>query len=176
MERPADDLPDFLRAVDTDQIFAKCPVGEDCKEAYVRASAKFDVRYPGRQLHGRLYRNERMFDRQLAAWVVGLARAVSRVKQKGHGRQVTKPSVRRNDWITAAGLDALTFLIRGYRFPATAEQRAEQFGIRDVTFSRLRNLITCYILEGWWNYSDAADAALERVVRKRAWKKYLRDN
>jgi hypothetical protein len=151
------------RFLEPEEKFALSPIHDDVIDAGARATAKFAPSFPGWQLHSRIYRGERMFDRQLAAWAVSMARAVSRAR-KTNGRQIVAPRVRRGDWIMQAGLDAMTFTIKG-AFPATAKDRERQLNVDEETFANLRNILTRCMCDGWNNFDDEAKAELARVER-----------
>lgn len=151
------------RGMEPEEKFAHTPIMDDCIDAGIRASRNFSDGFPGWQLHSRIYRGERLFDRQLAAWAVGLARSVARAR-KENGQAVIAKRGRRNDWIMQAGLDALTIVIKG-REPATPKERARELGADDKTFTKLRNLLAAGMLDGWNHYDAEAKAALLAVER-----------
>jgi hypothetical protein len=142
----------YVRELDAGQKFASLWLTDDCVDAANRTALQFDVGFPGWQLYCRVFRDDNVFDRALAAWVTGLGRYYTR-SRKLNGRCVVAREARRNDWIRQAGLDALHCIVHG-QYPESAYARHVEFGVDDKTYKRVRNVVCGAMAAGFRNYVD----------------------
>lgn len=96
---------------------------------------QFDSRFPGWELYRTVVAGDTLHWRKLRAYAIGMARAVSRTKRKT-GHPVIRASLRRNDWLSAAGEDALYTVVHGKQ-PATIVSRAEHYEIDPELYTRV---------------------------------------
>ena len=151
-------------ARDTDEAFATPELSDYCIEAANRTAKLFDPAYPGWQLYSRIVRGDTVFDRQLAAWAIGMARLLSRT-HKVNGQAVVAPRGRRNDWIAQAGIDALEFAIAG-KYSESANEVAKRVGVWHTKYQRIRGEVAVAILDGLDNYRAELHHQLHRVLRE----------
>lgn len=135
---------------DTDEAFAMPELSDACIDAANRTAKLFDAHYPGWQLYSRVVRGDAVYDRQLAAWAIGMARQHTRTR-KTNGQAVVAPRGRRNDWISQAGVAALEFVISG-RYTEAASVTAERLGVWHTKYQRIRGEIAAQMVIGFRNY------------------------
>jgi hypothetical protein len=153
----------FIRELEPGQKFATLWLSDDCIDAANRAAKMFDAGFPGWQLYSRIFRDDNIFDRTLAAWVIGLARYYTR-SRKLNGRCVVGREARRNDWIAQAGLDALHCLACG-AYPESAYARSVELGVDDKTYKRTRNVVCGAMAQGFRHYVNELHFQLGCVER-----------
>lgn len=152
-----------LRAKCIDDWFAVSPILDRCIDAAAVAQQSFSDAYPGWQIYSRIIRGDEVFDRQLQAWAILMARAVSRAR-KLNGRQFVGPRGRSPHWVAVAGCDALDHLLfRKYAISAGA--RAALLGCDNEAYSRLRDTVAACMHEGFDNYVGELHRAY-RIVRR----------
>ena len=149
-----------------DELFMLEELIEPCMDAGNRASRRFDPHYPGWKLYCRIARGEYQFDRDLKAWAIRMARMYVRTR-KVTGRPVVPLRGRRNNWISAAGMDALLFVIFG-RWPESFEARAIENGVDDELYKRITVALGVCMLDGFENYRSELHYAMSRVKRDNA--------
>lgn len=151
-------------AKDIDEAFAMPDLSDSCIEAANRTARRFDAYYPGWQLYSRIVRGDSVFDRQLVAWAIGMARMLSRTR-KINGHSVIAPRGRRNDWVTQAGIDALEFVIAG-RYAEPASVTAERLGVWHTNYQRIRGEVAAAMLDGLESYRAELHYQFHKVVRE----------
>ena len=149
---------------DLQEEFSTPDLSEYCIEAANRTSRLFDPSYPGWQLYSRIARNDTLFDRQIAAWSIGMARRYARTRRIS-GWSVVRPSLRSNDWVSQAGIDAAEYLVAG-RYSATAKARADGFDIDDEMYKRLRDGVAYLMARGFCSYQLELQAQYAKVLRE----------
>lgn len=149
---------------DTDEAFAMPELSDYCIEAANRTARLFDPHYPGWQLYSRVVRGDSVFDRQLAAWAIGMARAHTRTR-KTNGQAVVAPRGRRNDWVAQAGVAALEFVISG-RYSETSEDIDARLGVWPTKYARIRGEIASLMAVGLENYRAELHHNYHRVLRE----------
>jgi len=164
-----------LRGVSLDSIFAANELSDTAIDAVIRTSARFDSSFPGWLLYRRVASGSNLFDRQLEAWAIGCARALSRAEQVNGRSYVSGATRRKPGWVAQAGRDALDYAIFG-KFPATVDEREARFGVSHKTYRKLRDPVArcmwvgmdtfraMLFLEYWHVRRDEknADAAVRR--------------
>lgn len=150
-------------AKDTDEAFAVPELSDYCIEAANRTAKLFDPHYPGWQLYSRIVRGDTVFDRQLAAWAIGMARQHTRAR-KTNGQAVVAPRGRRNDWIAQAGVDALEFVIWG-RHSEFAREVERRLGIHHATYLKIRGELAAMMADGLKNYTVELHYQYHHVLR-----------
>jgi len=153
-----------LRGVDADQVFASQQLSDTAMTAAVRVTARFDPSFPGWFLYRRVVAGVGLFDRDLEAWAVSSARILSRMKKKD-GRDYVQPSLRRNDWISQAGRDALDYVIYG-KYAEALEPRAERFGVHWKTYKRIREPVSAGLWIGLQTFQSELHTEYFRVRRE----------
>lgn len=148
---------------DTDEAFAMPELSDACIDAANRTAKLFDDHYPGWQLYSRVVRGDTVYDRQLAAWAIGMARQHTRTR-KTNGHAVVAPRGRRNDWIAQAGVDALEFIVFG-RHAEFAREVERRLGIHHATYLKIRGEITILMSEGLKNYTVELHYQYHHVLR-----------
>jgi len=140
-----------LRGVDMDALFAASPISDWAIDAAARAAAHFDPSFPGWALYRRMVTGDALMDRQLEAWAILCARALAR-SEKRNGRPYVAPKTRgKPGWIAQAGRDALDYALFG-RFPCGVCERADQFGVSQMTYQAIRDPIAGAIWSASQNY------------------------
>ena len=151
-----------LRGIDLDTLFAMPELSDACIDAVIRTQARFSEKFPGWFLYRRVVSGSPLFDRQLEAWAVGCARGLARAMTvTGHPVVASRT---RGSWVAQAGRDALDYVIFG-KYPATAHQRGEMFGIRNVTYAKLRDPIAQCMWIGLETFRAELHAEYWRVRR-----------
>jgi hypothetical protein len=151
---------------DTDEAFAVSDLSDYCIEAANRTAKLFDPHYPGWQLYSRIVRGDTVFDRQLASWAIGMARRYARTRQVS-GWSVVRPSIRDNDWIAQAGMDALEKTVFG-KFSASAKANADSFGIDNELYKWFRDDIATLMAGGFAAYQLELQIQYAKVLRENA--------
>lgn len=145
----------LLRGLEPEQKFASDPLSDDCIDAAKRAQTHCDPTYPGWQIYSRVVRGEKLFDRQIAAWAIWMARLWSRCRVFRQRRRVcvVRRSARENAWIARAGLDAVYFVIHGY-YPVGlgSDAVSAQLGVDNELYKRFRDDLLKLMLAGFNNY------------------------
>jgi hypothetical protein len=136
---------------DTDEAFAMPELSDACIDAANRTARLFDAHYPGWQLYSRVVRGDTVYDRQLAAWAIGMARQHTRTR-KTNGQAVVAPRGRRNDWIAQAGIDALEFVLTG-RHEENSWDAEARLGIHHAIYAKIRGELGALMAEGLECYS-----------------------
>jgi hypothetical protein len=149
---------------DTDEAFAVPELSDYCIEAANRTAKLFDPHYPGWQLYSRVVRGDTVFDRQLAAWAVGMARQHTRAR-KTNGQAVVAPRGRRNDWIAQAGVAALEFVITG-RYSESANETSDRLGVWHTKYQRIRGEVAAMMADGLTNYQAELHHNYHRILRE----------
>ena len=151
-----------LRGIDLDTLFAMPELSDTCIDAAIRTQARFSWKFPGWFLYRRVVSGSTLFDRQLEAWAVGCARGLARATTvTGHPVVASRA---RGSWVAQAGRDALDYVIFG-KYPATDRQRGEMFGIRNVTYAKLRDPIAQCMWIGLETFRAELHAEYWRVRR-----------
>ena len=151
-----------LRGVDLDSLFAAGELSDTCLDAAIRTQARFSDKFPGWFLYRRVVSGCPLYDRQLEAWAVGCARSLARARTvTGHPVVASRT---RGSWVAQAGRDALDYSIFG-KYPATDHQRGEMFGIRNVTYAKLRDPIAQCMWIGIETFRAELHAEYWRVRR-----------
>ena len=151
-----------LRGIDLDSLFAVSQISDTCIDAAIRTQSKFSDKFPGWLLYRRVVSGCPLFDRQLEAWAVGCARSLARARTvTGHPMIASRA---RGGWVAQAGRDALDYAIFG-KYPATDHQRGEMFGIRNVTYAKLRDPIAQCMWIGVETFRAELHAEYWRVRR-----------
>ena len=141
---------DFM-ARGLDAIFAADELSDTALSTAYRTQSKFSRHFPGWLLYRRVNAGVELFDRQLEAWAVLSARALSR-SLKDNGRDYIGPKTRAKSvlikkpdgrkvsvsWVSQAGRDGLDFAIYG-RYAAGLHERADVFGIAHKTYQAIRD-------------------------------------
>lgn len=149
---------------DTDEAFAMPELSDHCIDAANRTAKLFDAHYPGWQLYSRIVRGDTVYDRQLAAWAIAMARRYTRTR-KVNGQAVVAPRGRRNDWIAQAGVDALEFIVMG-RHSEIAYDVHLRLGIHPATYARIRGELTAVMAEGIRGYIVELHYQYHHVLRE----------
>lgn len=149
---------------DTDEAFAMPELSDHCIDAANRTAKLFDPHYPGWALYSRIVRGDSIYDRQLSAWAIGMARQHTRTR-KTNGQAVVAPRGRRNDWVAQAGVAALEFVISG-RYSETAEDIDARLGVWPTKYSRIRGELASMMAEGLKNYRAELHYAYHRILRE----------
>jgi len=157
-----------LRGQSAEQKFAQTPMRDDCADAANRTQRRHPD-FPGWQIYSRIVRGDSCFDRTLAAYAIGLARAFSRARKR-NGRAVIARRLRRNDYIAQCGIDALEFVIAG-RYSETARARALSFSIDNKVYQKVRGNLADCMLE--WYLDFKADVEYELSLVERENRKYI---
>lgn len=144
-----------LRTIDLDTLFAPDTLSDACWDAAIRASAKFDSRFPGWFLYRRLVNGTNLFDRQLEWWAVTSARMLARAEKENGRRWVSAATRAKPGWIAQAGRDALDFAIFG-KYPCGLNERAEMFGVSNKTYQAIRDPVA----KSMWIGADTFRAQL----------------
>jgi hypothetical protein len=105
---------------------------------------------------------DRIFDRTLEAYAIGMARAVARSRRKtGHSEVAQR--TRRNEWLKQAARDALFMVIQGKQ-PLGVCQRAAQFGdLAPKVYLRVRDAVAGGMTIGLETYRAMLFANVHRV-------------
>lgn len=153
-----------IRGRDADQVFASQTLSDTALSAAVRVSARFDPSFPGWQLYRRVVAGVGLHDRQLEAWAIGTARALSRMHKKG-GRDYIRVDARmKPGWVAQAGRDALDFAIYGRHHPgAGLNERAERFGVHWKTYQAVRDPVAAGMRIGMDTFAAELHAEYFRV-------------
>lgn len=152
-----------VRGADLDTIFSTRPTDDRVVDSLSRAQAKFHPSFPGWPLYRRLLLGDPLLDRQLDAYAVGLARALSRARQRDG--QDFVPRRQRGLWIAQAGRDGLHCALFG-KYPETAVQRAEQYKTSDALYHRIRSVVAGGIVLGAESFASEARAEYCRLLRE----------
>ena len=152
-----------LKVREIDQIFAINPIPDSCLDAAIRASANFSDKFPGWQLYCKIVRGESVYDRNLDAWAIGLARALSRARRKD-GRPVVRMSSRGN-WLGVAALDALHRCVTG-RFLDSGARIADRLGVRYERYYAVRQALAGGMLIGFETFRSELHYQYITVVRE----------
>lgn len=140
-----------LRAQYAPPAFTRTILSDTCVDAANRASRAFHRHFPGWALYCRIVRGDRMFDRTLEAWAIGVARGYARARKR-NGQAVVAPRGRRNLWIAQAGRDALEYVIT-HRYPIAAHIVADRLGVPAKIYRKVRDslavLMECGFSEFW---------------------------
>lgn len=139
-------------------------LSDACIDAANRTAKLFDARYPGWALYSRIVRGDSIYDRQLAAWAIGMARQHTRTR-KTNGQAVVAPRGRRNDWIAQAGVDALEFIVFG-RYSETAEDIDDRLGVWPTKYARVRGELASVMRVGLDNYVAELHYAYHQIIRE----------
>lgn len=144
-----------VRGVDLDSLFAVDALSDTCIDAAIRTTAKFDNSFPGWLLYRRVVSGSNLFDRQLEAWAIGCARALSRAEQINGRAYISGATRRKSAWVAQAGRDALDYAIFG-RYAASADEREQRFGVSHKTYCKVRDPVA----RGMWIGMDTFRAML----------------
>lgn len=139
-------------------------LSDACIDAANRTAKLFDAHYPGWQLYSRVVRGDTVYDRQLAAWAIGMARQHTRTR-KTNGQAVVAPRGRRNDWIAQAGVAALEFVISG-SYSETSEDIDSRLGVWPTKYARIRGELASMMKTGLDNYVAELHYAYHQVLRE----------
>lgn len=148
---------------DTDEAFAMPELSDACIDAANRTARLFDARYPGWALYSRIFRGDSIYDRQLAAWAISMARRYSRT-HKVSGWSVVAPRARDNDWIAQAGVDALEKMVFG-KYSASAQGNADRLRVDNEMYKRVRNAVASLMAGGFVAYQMELQGQLVNVLR-----------
>lgn len=151
---------------DTDEAFAMPELSDHCIDAANRTAKLFDPQYPGWQLYSRIVRGDSVYDRQLAAWAIGMARRYARTHRVS-GWSVVGPASRSNDWLAQSAVDALEKLVFG-RYSASAQANADRLGIDNELYKRVRDGIAVLMSGGFAAYQLELQIQYAKVLREHA--------
>lgn len=140
-----------VRGREIEQVFSRNPIPDNCIDAANRAADMFDSRFPGWQLYCRVIRGESIFDRQIAAWAIGMGRLYARMRKR-NGRRVVRADARRNDWIAQAALDSVEFLVFG-KYSLSSDASAKRLAVDDELYGRFRSDLTDLMTLGFQSYA-----------------------
>lgn len=149
---------------DTDEAFAMPELSDACIDAANRTAKLFDARYPGWSLYSRIVRGDSIYDRQIAAWAIGMARRYART-HKVSGWAVVAPRARSNDWVAQSGVDALENLVFG-RFSTNAFTQASRLGCDEEVYKRVRDGVAVLMAGGFAAYQLELQIQLVKVLRE----------
>jgi hypothetical protein len=127
-----------IRGPGIDALFSG-QLGDTALTAVLWTDQQFDRGFPGWALYRTVVSGDRIFDRKLEAYAIGMARAVARAKRKtGHSEVAQR--TRRNGWLKQAARDALFMVVHGKQ-PLGAIQRGQQFNVSHTTYIRVRDAV-----------------------------------
>jgi hypothetical protein len=127
-----------IRGPGIDALFSG-QLGDTALTAVLWTDQQFDRGFPGWALYRTVVSGDRIFDRKLEAYAIGMARAVARAKRKtGHSEVAQR--TRRNGWLRQAARDALFMVVHGKQ-PLGAIQRGQQFNVSHTTYIRVRDVV-----------------------------------
>lgn len=159
-------VPQAIRSADADQAFSRVQLTDTCIDAANRTARRFDRSYPGWALYSRKIRSDIVFDRQLAAWAIWCARSYVRAK-KLNGQAVVAPRGRRNNWIVAAAMDALEFVVTD-EYTWSANLAAGCHSVDSEKYRHVRGVLTAMMVDGFENYRSELHYQYSRVRRDEA--------
>ena len=141
------------RDINLEEIFSLDPLPADCIDAANRAYRSFDNTFPGWQLYSAIVRGDTCFDRELRAWAILGARALSRARCMGKDgkRYAIVKSTSRGNWIAHAGMDALACMISD-NAPCFLE-RSKAYDVNEETYAKLFRLLVTMMRMGFANYT-----------------------
>jgi hypothetical protein len=143
-----------VRFMEPDEVFALNPLRDDCIEAAARAKARFLPSVPGWELYARITRGDKMFDRRLAAWAIGLMRGYARARMiPGH-----------RGWQAQAALDALELTLTGRPPPFPIGQFVPRAIKRD--HDRARDDVSALMLYGLQQYTAELHYHYNRIKQE----------
>lgn len=149
-----------IRGPGIDALFSG-QLGDTALTAVLWTDRQFDQGFPGWALYRTVVSGDRIFDRTLEAYAIGMARAVARAKRKtGHSEVAHR--TRRNEWLKQAAKDALFMVVHGKQ-PLGAGQRAEQLNIAPATYIRIRDAVAGGMTIGLETYRAMLFANVHRV-------------
>ncbi len=148
---------------DTDEAFAMPELSDHCIDAANRTAKLFDAHYPGWQLYSRIVRGDTVYDRQLAAWAIAMARQHTRTR-KTNGQAVVAPRGR-GDWVAQAGIDALEFVIAG-KYTEAAYITAKRLNVWHTKYKRIRGEVAAQMVIGFRNYRSEIHYQHATVLRE----------
>ncbi|MBB3227017.1 hypothetical protein FHW69_001618 [Luteibacter sp. Sphag1AF] len=152
-----------VEMMSAEDAFSMPELSDECVDAINRAAKMFAPEYPGWELYSRIVRGDTIFDRRLAAWAIGMARAYVRAR-KGNGHAVVAPRGRRNNWVSQAGIDALEFVITG-RYGDPASVTAERLRVWHTKYQRIRGELAATMAVGLKNYQAELEHQYAAVIR-----------
>lgn len=154
-----------IKGLDVDGIFAVNFTSDDCISAILNTQRQFDPRFPGWALYRRIIIGDCLLDRQLEAYAVAMARAVSR-SLKANGRQVVGAGTRRPGWVAQAGRDGLDFALFG-KYPCGVKEREAHFGVSWKPYQTVRNAVGGGICIGINTFTSALHYEYFKIKRQK---------
>jgi hypothetical protein len=150
-----------IRGPGIDALFSG-QLGDTALTAVLWTDQQFDQGFPGWELYRTVVSGDRIFDRTLEAYAIGMARAVARAKRKtGHSEVAQR--TRRNEWLKQAARDALFMVVHGKQ-PLGVCQRAAQFGdLAPKVYLRVRDAVAGGMTIGLETYRAMLFANVHRV-------------
>jgi hypothetical protein len=150
-----------IRGPGIDALFSG-QLGDTALTAVLWTDDQFDQGFPGWELYRTVISGDRIFDRTLEAYAIGMARAVARAKRRtGHSEVAQR--TRRNGWLKQAAKDALFMVVRGKQ-PLGVCQRAAQFGdLSPKVYLRVRDAVAGGMTIGLETYRAMLFANVHRV-------------
>ena len=144
-------------------------ISPDVIDAARETKAKFHKAFPGWELHSRVNRGDRVFDRTIAAFGIRMARIMARATKVNGQRNSSyvRRDARRNDWISQCGIDAVEFLITK-RYATSVIEAASLLGVDNEVYGKLRAALSVLIFDGFDSYMSELRFQLARVERENA--------
>lgn len=149
-----------VRGPGIDALFAG-HLGDTALTAVLWTDRAFDRGFPGWELYRTVISGDRIFDRTLEAYAIGMARALVRAKRKTGHSEVAKRA-RRNNWLRQAARDALFMVVHGKQ-PMGAIQRGQQFNVSHTTYIRVRDAVAGGMAIGLETYRAVLFSNVHRV-------------
>ena len=152
-----------FKEYDLDGLFAPQTVSDMAHKAALNTRAKFDSKFPGWQLYRRIVAGVDLFDRELEAWAVWMARGVARA-EKLNGRHVIGQRVRmRSGWVAQAGRDGLDYAIF-QKYAEGTKKRAARFDVDAETYQKVRDAVSGGMVIGLNTFRSQLHAEYMRLL------------
>ena len=154
-----------FKEYDLDGLFAPQTLSDMAYKAAQNTRKKFDSRFPGWQLYRRVVAGVDLFDRELEAWAVWMARGLARA-ERTDGRRVIGPKTRQKPgWIAQAGRDGLDYAIF-QKYAEGTKKRAARFGIDHGTYQKIRDAVSGAMMIGLNTFRTELHAEYMRLLFK----------
>jgi hypothetical protein len=125
-----------IRARGYDLMFAPDELSDTAISAALRAQARFPKPFPAWEAYRKLVNGTSRHDASLVEYATGVGLAMSLAVRRDGRRLVRKPGA----WVVQAAQDAMARVVVG-SYPEPALWRAEEYGLSNKTYSRLRDAL-----------------------------------
>ncbi len=150
-----------VRGPGLDGLFSGPRLTDLALTAVIWTDQQFSPGFPGWPLYRTVASGDTIHMRTLTAYAIGMARAVTRAKRRSGNSEVSRKA-RRNEWIAAAGLDALHIVLYG-RPSAGINARASELGVSNAVYQRVRDCVREGMTIGLETYRSMLFANVMRV-------------